>query len=316
MTLKYSIFLPQGFVHELGAFCDPIEAYETLTAVAQTVEACGFDTVWVADHLHTATSEQHHLFESWTTVAALLRDTSRIRIGQMVTCNDYRNPALQAKMASSVDVLGHGRFTFGIGAGWHEPDYQAYGYEFRAAPERLKRLREAVQIILSLWTELETTFDGEYYQVKNAINQPKGIQQPHIPLMIAGEGEQVTLKLVAEFADMCNVTQDPIGMRHKFEVLKKHCEAVGRNYDEIHRTVQTHCVFADSDEEAQTLVAPWTPAVFPGDVRDYGLVGNAKTIRDRLKAYEDAGAQELAISFAFPENPDTYLRFAEEFMGN
>jgi alkanesulfonate monooxygenase SsuD/methylene tetrahydromethanopterin reductase-like flavin-dependent oxidoreductase (luciferase family) len=155
----------------------------------------GYETIWVADHLHNAIGTQDLLFECWTTTAALLRDTRRIRVGQLVTCNGYRNPALQAKMASTLDVISGGRLTFGIGAGWWEPDYRAYGYEYPGTAERLRRLEEAAQVILAMWTEDTVTFDGRYYQVKDAINQPKGVQRPHIPLMIAGGGEKVTLKL-------------------------------------------------------------------------------------------------------------------------
>src|SRR5260221_7465663 len=157
MSLKYSLFLPQGVTKELAGIKDPVEAYETMTRVAQTADESGYESVWVADHFHTAPPSQEMLFECWTTAAALARDTKRVRIGQMVTGNSYRNPALQAKMASTLDVLSHGRYTFGIGAGWYEPDYRAYGYEYPDGPERLRRLREAVQVILAMWTQEEAS---------------------------------------------------------------------------------------------------------------------------------------------------------------
>src|SRR6266700_1162533 len=181
MSLKYSIFLPVGVGGELASFKDPIEAYETLTHVAQMADELGYETVWVSDHFQTVPPSQATLFESWTTAAAVARDTKRVRIGQLVTGNSYRNPALQAKMASTLDVLSHGRYTFGIGAGWYEQEYHAYGYQYSEAPERLRQLREAVQIILAMWKEEEATYAGTYYQIQGAINQPKGVQQPHIP---------------------------------------------------------------------------------------------------------------------------------------
>jgi len=157
-------------------------------------------------------------------------DLRLIRIGQMVTCNGYRNPALLAKMASTVDVLSHGRLNFGIGAGGFEHEYRAYGYDYPDTPDRLRHLREAVQMILAMWTQEEAAFEGKYYQVRGAINQPKGVQKPHIPLLIGGGGEQVTLKLVAQYGDACNISGSLETIQHKFDVLKKHCEAVGRDY--------------------------------------------------------------------------------------
>src|SRR5258708_22479004 len=206
MTMKFGLLVPQGWRMDLVGIADPIEAYETMTRVAQEAEAVGFDSFWLFDHFHTVpTPTQEVTFECWTSTAALARDTRRVRIGQMVTCNGYRNPALLAKMASTVDVLSHGRLNFGIGAGWFEHEYRAYGYDYPDTSDRLRHLREAVQVILAMWTQEEAVFEGKYYQVRGAINQPKGIQKPHIPLLIGGGGEQVTLKLVAQYADACNI---------------------------------------------------------------------------------------------------------------
>ncbi len=205
MSLKYSIFFPMGFFVDLTDIKDPVEAYETLTCMAHTADEYGYESIWVADHFHAIVRPaQEVTFECWTSAAALARDTKRVRIGLMVTGNSYRHPALQAKMASTLDVLSHGRFTFGIGAGWYEPEHRAYGYEYPDGPERLRQLREAVQIIRAMWTQEETTFEGTYYQVHAAMNRPKGVQQPHIPMLIAGGGEQVTLKLVAQYGDVCH----------------------------------------------------------------------------------------------------------------
>lgn len=187
-------------------------------------------------------------------------------------------------MASTVDVLSHGRLTFGIGAGWYEPEYRAYGYQYPDVPERTHQLREAVQVILAMWTQDEVVFEGKYYQVRGAINQPKGVQQPHIPLLIAGGGERVTLKLVAQYADACNVLSDPTTARHKFAVLKQHCEAVGRDYESIYRTTSTPCIIADTDDQAQALLSERMKTLFPGDILSYGLIGSPETIRQRLAA--------------------------------
>jgi F420-dependent oxidoreductase-like protein len=313
MTLKHSIFLPTGFAHEFAG-ADPVAAFESLADMVAAADGLGFETAWVLDHFQTIPPGPAPLFECWTTVAALLRETSRLRIGQLVTGNGYRNPALQAKMASTADVLGNGRFTFGIGAGWYEPDYAAYGYAFGDAPARLRQLREAVQIILSLWTQDETTFDGDHYQVRGAIHEPKGVQRPHIPLLIAGGGEKVTLKLAAQYANACNVLESPAGLERKFAVLRSHCERVGREYDDILRSTATVCIIADTDEEARSALPPGSEFAFPGDLASYGLIGTPDTIRRRLADYEAAGVQELAISFGGPDPTETLRRYAAEFM--
>ena len=238
MSLQFGVALPQGGLMELATIKDPVEAYEALTRVAQAADELGFASVWLSDQFHTFPQPaQEGTFECWATLAALARDTKRVRLGSLITCTTYRNPALLAKMASTVDVLSHGRLNFGIGSGWHEHEYRAYGYDYPDGPTRLRHLREAVQVILAMWTQEEAVFEGKYYQVRGAINQPKGVQQPHIPLLIGGGGEQVMLKLVAQYGDACNITGDVPTIQRKFAILKQHCETVGRDYESIRRTV-------------------------------------------------------------------------------
>src|SRR5437773_8875639 len=252
MSLKFGLSLPQGWTMELVSIQDPVEAYETLTRVARTADEVGFESVWLVDHFHTIPQlSQEVTFECWTTTAAVARDTKRIRVGQLVTCNGYRNPALLAKMAITVDVLSHGRLNFGIGAGWYEHEYRAYGYDYPDTPQRLRYLREAVQVIRAMWTQEEAVFEGKYYQVRGAINQPKGVQKPHIPLLIGGSGEKVTLKLVAQYGDACNVSGDLETIKQKLAVLKDHCETVGRDYESIHRTVTCICAIGETLEQAR-----------------------------------------------------------------
>jgi alkanesulfonate monooxygenase SsuD/methylene tetrahydromethanopterin reductase-like flavin-dependent oxidoreductase (luciferase family) len=153
MALKYGLIVPQGWRMDLVGIADPVEAYETMTRVAQLAEEVGFDSIWLYDHFHTVPKPtQEVTFECWTSTAALARDTKRVRIGQMVTCNGYRNPALLAKMASTVDVLSHGRLDFGIGAGWYEHEYKAYGYEYPDAPTR-RRGGVRRQILSDQWRD-------------------------------------------------------------------------------------------------------------------------------------------------------------------
>ncbi len=314
MALTFGVSLPQGWTMDLASIKDPVEAYETMTRVAQTADETGFASVWLVDHFHTIPQpSQEVTFESWVTTAALARDTKRVRVGQMVTCNGYRSPALLAKMASTVDVLSHGRLNFGIGAGWYEHEYRAYGFDYPEAPDRLRMLREAVQVILAMWTQDEATFEGKYYQVRGAINQPKGVQKPHIPMLIGGGGEKVTLKLVAQYGDACNIGGDLGTIAQKFAILKQHCETVGRDYESIHRTATTFCSIGETDEQAQEKIPAGLRARF-GDRLGSALVGSPDTIRQRLAQFEAAGVQELLIAFPDAIQLDSLRFFAREFI--
>ncbi|MGW4128212.1 LLM class F420-dependent oxidoreductase [Amycolatopsis japonica] len=313
--MKFSIFLPTGFAKEFAGFTDPIEAYSRLVEIAKLADDAGYHSLLAPDHLTTVQPSNEMVFEAWTLTAALARETSNVRIGQLVTANGYRNPALQAKMASTVDVISGGRLDFGIGAGWLESDHRQYGYDFGTTGERLRKLDEAVQIILALWTEKKTTFEGRYYQVHDAVNEPKGVQLPHIPLMIAGGGEKVTLRLVAQYGDACNIMDSPEVARHKFAVLRDHCRDVGRDYTAITRTVTTPCIIRETDAEARALIPLASKFVFPGDLGSYGLVGTLDTVKKRIAAFEEAGVQELIIYFEDPtsvKQVEEFARFAVE----
>ncbi len=299
---------------DLVDIADPVEAYEAMTRVAQEAEALNFASVWLYDHFHTVpVPSQKVTFESWTSTAALTRDTKRVRIGQLVTCNGYRNPALLAKMASTVDVMSHGRLDFGIGAGWYEHEYRAYGYDYLDAPERLRYLREAIQVILAMWTQDEAVFEGKYYQVRGAINQPKGVQKPHIPLLIGGGGEKVTLKLVAQYGDACNIGGDIPTIQKKLAILKQHCETVGREYESIRRTSSTICVIGSTVEAAMATLNPPQRALVDM-MGASALIGTPQTIRQRLAEYENAGIQELILWFPDAAKLASLRLFAGECM--
>ena len=239
MAVQFGVFVPQGWRMDLAEISDPVEQYEAMTRVAKMADATPqYDSIWVYDHFHTVpTPELQTVFEAWTITAALSRDTQRVNIGQMVTCNGYRNPALLAKMASTVDVMSHGRLYFGLGAGWYEHEWRAYGYGFPETRERMRAFREASDIIVKMWTEQYPEYKGEHYTIDKPINEPKGVRKPYPSFWIGGGGEQVTLKLVAKYANACNVGGDPDTLRHKFDVLRGHCETLGRDYDAITRSV-------------------------------------------------------------------------------
>ncbi|MFF0270187.1 TIGR03560 family F420-dependent LLM class oxidoreductase [Kribbella sp. NPDC004536] len=310
---SFSVFLPSGFGGEFARL-EPTEALRRVIAVAQAADELGFHAVYVPDHLHPIPASQAPLFEAWTLLTTLATATNRVRLGPLVTSNSYRNPALQAKIASTVDVVSNGRLIFGIGSGWYEPDYLGYGYEFGSAGDRLRRLDEAVQLIRRFWTEESVDFDGEYFRAAGGINQPKGVQQPRIPILVAGAGERRTLRTVAQWADASNIIDAPVVLRHKYEVLRKHCAEAGRPYDDIRRTATTAYILRSSDAAARAQVPPGAEFAFPGDLASYGLIGTEATIRNRIAAYSDAGVQELVVGFENGLDVGELRRFADLFL--
>jgi F420-dependent oxidoreductase-like protein len=229
--------------------------WASMAGVAKQIETLGYESGWVFDHFHTVPAPtQEPTYEAWTLMAALAGVTSSLRLGQMCTCNGYRPPAYLAKVASSLDVLSGGRVEMGIGAGWYEHEFEAYGYGFPTAGVRLGQLKEAVEIMKAMWSEDEVWYEGEHYQVKGAINQPKPAQEGGIPLWIAGGGEKKTLRIAAEHADYTNFGGDPAGFAHKRDVLRAHCEDVGRDPSEITLSNLSHILIAETEAGVQKKV--------------------------------------------------------------
>ncbi len=313
--VKVGVFVPQGWRMDLVDVRDPVEKYETMSRCALEAERAAYDAIWLFDHFHTV-PEPHieSVFECWTSMAALARDTSTIRLGQMVTCNSYRPPSLLAKMASSVDVMSHGRLILGIGAGWYDHEYRAYGYEYPETPERLRMLRESLQVIKAMWSEDEATFEGQYYRVRGAINEPKPVQKPHPPIWIGGGGEKVTLKLVAQYGDACNVGGDLATIRHKLEVLRQHCETVGRDYDSVLKTMELYAVFGDR-QEVDRVVADHARRTRKDEafIRTwYPHHGDAEQIADQIGEYAAAGIQYFILNVPNAFEGGVIGRFADE----
>jgi F420-dependent oxidoreductase-like protein len=299
--VRFGIFVPQGWIMDLVDIKDPVEKYEAMTRVAQTAERLGFDSLWLFDHFHTYFKPVlETTFECWTTTAALARDTSRIRLGQMVTCNGYRNPALLAKMASTVDVLSHGRLDFGIGAGWYEHEYKAYGYEYPPTPgERLKMLREALQVIHAMWTEPYASFDGEFYKVSGAINEPKGVQKPHPPIWVGGSGEKVTLRLAAQYADATNFgghLDDMSWYTHKLDVIRAHCEEFGRNADEMIRSTDVETTLLRAGDDPEELTKRYRRDQTLAQYKTHAVVGGPQEVIDTYGRLIDAGMNYIVVS--------------------
>ena len=224
--------------------------YESVEKIALEGEKAGYDSIWSSDHFFLDDkSENRNCMEAWTLLAGLASKTERIRLGVLVACNSYRHPAVLAKIAATVDVISNGRLFFGIGAGWKKIEYRAYGIPFPSLRGRMDRLEEAIQIIKLLWTKPKATFKGKYYKIKDAFSAPKPVQKPMPPILVGGSGEKRTLKLVAKYADYCNLWLAP-DLKHKLEVLKKHCEDVGRDYEEVGRSLFAFAgVFVTESEE-------------------------------------------------------------------
>ena len=209
-----------------------------MTTVASAIEAAGYESAWVYDHFHTVPeATQEPTYEAWTLMAALAAATETIRLGQMCTCNSYRPPSYLAKVAASIDVISGGRLEMGIGAGWYQGEYEAYGYEFPRPAVRIGQLAEAVEIMKLMWTEDEARFKGRHYMVDGAICRPKPLQDPHPPLWIAGGGEQLTLRVAAEHAAYTNFGIDLDQFQRKSAALEGHCRDLGTE-SRLHRPLQ------------------------------------------------------------------------------
>jgi F420-dependent oxidoreductase-like protein len=230
--------------------------YDAMLKVWQEADDTpAFEHAWLFDHFSPIQgSLDGPCFEGWTLLAALAAQTSRLRLGLMVTGNTYRHPAILAHMAATVDVISNGRLDFGIGAGWNEYEHTSMGIPLYAPGARIRRLGEACEIIRQLWTQHLTDFEGRYYQLKEARCEPKPIQKPYPPFVIGGSGEQLTLRVVAQYADIWNAMPATVeDFRHKLDVLHGHCAAVGRDPQEITLSVQARINYADLAATVTTL---------------------------------------------------------------
>ncbi|MBV8409992.1 MAG: LLM class F420-dependent oxidoreductase [Alphaproteobacteria bacterium] len=275
---------------------DPAEIFETAKAKAQWAEEHGFVWFSVMDHMiqiPNVGAPDEPLLEGWTVLAALAAVTTRIRLATLVTAVSYRNPAHLAKIAASVDLISRGRLTLGIGAGFFEDEYRQYGWDFPPRPAtRIRQMEEAVELILEMWTKPRTTFHGRYFRVEDAILEPKPVQKPRPPVMIAGGGEQLTLRAVARLADACNLTRTDIAEpRHKLAVLRWHCEALGRDYDTIEKTHVQRWILGRTDA-AVAAQRERLGAFGPLS----GFSGTVSEAIDLLGQYQDAGIDLLIVS--------------------
>ncbi len=247
MAVKFGIQIEPQFGFE----------YKTVEKIALEAEKIGYDSIWSSDHFFLDNkSEERNCMEAWSLISALAAVTKKIKIGTLVTCNSYRYPAVLAKMAATVDMISGGRLFFGFGAGWKEMEYNAYGIPFPSTIERLYQMEEAIEIIKLLWTEPKVTYNGRYYQIKDAFSAPKPVQKPWPPIMIGGMGEKILLKMVARHADYCNFIIRP-NLERSLAILKAHCKVVGRDYEEIGKSLFAVAIpifVSQSEEEIESYL--------------------------------------------------------------
>jgi F420-dependent oxidoreductase-like protein len=280
---------------DLVGIGDPVQQWEAMTAVAKAADAGSWDSIWLYDHFHTVPRPSTETtFECWTATAALARDTRRVNIGQMVGCNGYRNPALYAKISSTVDVASNGRLYAGIGAGWYEHEWKAYGYEWPELKDRMGAFREAVEIVHGMWTKDEYQFSGKYYSVDKPINEPKGVRKPHPSLWIGGGGEKVTLKLVAQYGDAANIgAGDPATITAKLAILKQHCDTLGRDYGEIIKSTNLNVFPLDAGEDPVKATEKARGGISFDEFSASTVIGTEDEIASRVDAALHAGADYI-----------------------
>lgn len=230
--MKVGVIVPQGWQGEYDGW-DPARAWTRTVAVAAQAERLGFESIWLFDHFQTVPEPTDELtFEAFTSLAALAPLTHRVRLGHVVLCSGYRNPALLAKMAGTLDVISGGRFDLGIGAGWKRDEWLAYGYGFPSLKERLGHLRDSLEILTRMLAPgpEHATYSGEHAHVEDAINLPRGIQRPRVPIMVGGNGQNVTWRLAARYADELNVDgPSPAELREWLPIIRSRCEEIGRD---------------------------------------------------------------------------------------
>ncbi len=309
--MRFGLFIPQGWRLDLVGI-EPEKHWAVMRDVATYADDSAWDSLWVYDHFHTVpmpTAEATH--EAWSLMSAYAATTSRIKLGQMCTAMSYRNPVYLAKVAATADIISGGRIQMGIGGGWYEHEWRAYGYGFPSAGTRLARLDEGVQIMRDAWRDGKVTFAGKHYQVDGAIVAPRPLQGNGIPLWIAGGGEKVTLRVAAKYANYTNFAPDPAAFAHKSDVLARHCRDVGTDFDAIVRSANFDAVLGTSEDDVNDrlhrirdrmigyLPESAADAMMVRTSSPESAVGTPEQVIERLGKFRELGC-EYAICY-FPE---------------
>ena len=293
-------------------------SYEDIRGIAAESEKRGFESLWVSDHFFLSPElAETPCLECWTTLAALARDTSRLRLGAMVASQSYRNPALAAKMAASVDNLSSGRLNFGIGAGWKEVEYRAYGYPFPSPVARIRQLNESLEIAKRMWTEERATYDGKFYNIRDALCYPKPVQKPYPPIWIGGTGS-FTLRVAARHADAINFAWTiPVEQfRVKLAEFRGYCEGRGRDYSGIRKSVGLMITMAKDEDALKAKLKDRqdrsnTPYMRYLAKQPANLVGTTEQVAARMKEYIGLGVDHFILRFHFGEEIEGIRLFTE-----
>jgi F420-dependent oxidoreductase-like protein len=293
--IRFSVFLP--FYAFRAGEKKSVSPFDRVRDVVLECERLGYDSVLLDDHLMF---EKRPILECWTTLSALSAITAKIRLGTMVLCNGFRNPALLAKMAATLDVVSNGRLEFGIGAGVQEDEHVAYGIPFSKSHTRISRLKEAVEIIKKLWTEEKASYQGRYYRTNEAVCEPKPVQKPYPPITIGGSGEKLTLKVAAQHADRSDwghVTSLEL-YKHKLDVLENHCKAVGRDFNEIEKScwLGGQIFIVPDQKELEEKVSQLKPKnVSLEDFKKFNFVATPDDCRREIRRYTSLGVTHFML---------------------
>jgi F420-dependent oxidoreductase-like protein len=316
--VQFGTFAPQGWRLELRGVKGGAAQWQRLKSVARTLEAIGYDSLWLYDHFHTVPrTEIEPTFECWTTMAALAEATKTIRLGQLVTCALYRNPGYLAKVSACVDVISGGRVDVGLGAGWKQDEFDAYEYPFPKIRERLDRMADTARILKAMWTEEKATVSGKYLSIKNAVNEPKPLQSPHPPLWIGSQGPKVGLRMVAELAEGWNHNRGQAVFEEKLGILHQHCKDLGRDPKTMRVSVERTCAIFNNEKERADHIARCWPGVNPERIKgflDESCTGTPETIAKELNFYIERGTELIILWFQDLADVGSGTSMAERFM--
>ncbi len=304
---------------KVGVYLGTQWGYGVVKDLAQECEQLGYQSAWLSDHF----MDRGPQLECWTTLTALSSATEKLRIGTLVLCNSFRNPSVVAKMAATLDVISGGRLEFGIGAGWYEREYLAYGIDFPRLGVRVRQLREGLEIIKRMWSEEKASYEGKYFRIKEAVCDPKPVQRPHPPITIGGTSEKLMLRVIGEYADRSNWWGTTIEeFKHRLEVLRSHCTSVGRDYEKIEKS----CVaFVNIQKTEQELVENLKPFYsrqkrdvafeeWLAETRMHGITGTPDQCLKRMQEYMNLGVTYFILSFRDLPNKTGMRFFAKEIL--
>jgi F420-dependent oxidoreductase-like protein len=312
-SLKFGFIIPQGWSYDFSLLNKnkqenddedgAVNQYKYSKYIAEVIDKYhSIDSIYTYDHFlpYYAPDNKRNFFECFALLSAIAAITNRVKVGQLVTCNSYRNPALLAKMLSTLDVISNGRAELGIGAGWHKEEYIQYGYDFPPALTRIEQLDESISVIKSMWMQERANFSGRYYSVKDAICNPKPIQKPHPVIMIGGEGEKYLLKVVAKHADRYN---HPCGsaqvLKRKISIIKEHCTSIGRDHKDIEFSILASCLVRETEEELKEVIRLRKKQLHGIQqikaAESTSLVGTPEKVRAVMNEYIDLGLTHFVL---------------------